>query len=186
VVGDDRPSGNRCGEVWGAPVEDVRVRRKQCCRFTVVAFEPRTIYGVEPAERARSGLMARLGQPEPGEWHVIDNDVVVVSRAKARDHTPAEYRWVVVDPPMLASVWAAPRTRQPTYGLPHDSHPPGHEPSCAIDCPGEIGIPRKIDQHTFRGAVYSCVEPVDTWPAVVAHCQGVRPRRPDQRRRRRR
>ncbi len=130
--------------------------------------------------------MARVGQPEPGEWHLIDNDDVVVSRAKQRKGDKARYRWVIVEPPMLVRVWAAPRTRQPNYGLPHEKHPPKHEPTCGIDCRGEIGMPRQLDQHVFRDAFYSCVEPDDTWPEVIAYCQGARPRRPDQRRRRRR
>ncbi|HAP78074.1 MAG TPA: hypothetical protein DCR14_18570 [Acidimicrobiaceae bacterium] len=130
--------------------------------------------------------MARLGSPEPGEWHLISNDDVVVSRAKSRSGADTKYRWIVVDPPMLVKVWAAPRTRQPSYGLAHDEHPVKHEPTCEIDCPGEIGSARQLDQYVFRSADYSCVEPEGTWPRVLEHCQIPRPRRPDERRRRHR
>jgi hypothetical protein len=138
--------------------------------------------------------MPRLGWPEPGEWHLISNDVAPVSKYKQRraantgithvDH----YRWVVVEPPMLVRVWASPRTTQPGYvGHDHQPHPMKHESTCKID---EIGTvctpPTELDQPVFRGATYSCVEPDDTWPDVLEACAIPRPRRPDQRRRRRR
>lgn len=130
-------------------------------------------------------LMSRLGAPEPGEWWLIDNDVVTVSKAKKQRGDDAEYRWVVVNPPMLLLVWASPRTRQDTYeGHPHDPHPVDHEPDCQIDCPGNVTEPRELEQSVFREATYSCVEPDETWPDLQAACKVPVPRRPENRRRR--
>lgn len=136
--------------------------------------------------------MARLGWPEPGEWHFLDNDVVTVSKYKRRrglegaGADPVEYPWIVVEPPMLLRVWASPRTRQDSYeGVDHDAHPDGHEPTCGINCDGTVcAPPDRLDQPIFRDARYSCVEPAETWPDIQSACAVPKPRRPENRRRR--
>lgn len=134
----------------------------------------------------------RLGSPEPGEWHLILNRVVVVARQKLVDKADARYRWLVVEPPLLAQVLAAVRTTQDWgaragragAGVPHDKHPPDHEPQCKIDEDGEISrTTRRLDQWVFREAEFSCHEPDEQYASLIRE-QGIpRPRRQDRRRR---
>jgi hypothetical protein len=108
-------------------------------------------------------MAGQLSRPEVGQWYMISQDAVPVSR---RDQGQTRHPWIVVRRDIAAQVRAYFRTSQPGYyGIDHDAHPKDHEPNCSIDLDGCTiccAEGREIDLHVFRDAAYSCDEPPGT------------------------